>query len=661
MPLLTIDDPKAHSLSVRAKALVFEDPKSRALLARLQQIAPSDATVLVMGETGTGKEIVARHIHELSQRRGRPFVAMNCGALADSLIESELFGHEKGAFTGAISGKAGWFEAASGGTLFLDEVGDLPLGMQVKLLRVLQEGEVVRVGARHSTRVDVRLVAATNVRLEEAVAAGRFREDLFYRLNVASLALPPLRERPADILPLAHYFISLYKQRLGLEEVGVSAEATRRLLEHDWPGNIRELENAVHHALLVCRDGRIVPADLRLTSLQARAKSSQATASNVATGSPEEALAAVLHGLFEAGLPDLWDTIERTVMSSAYEYCERNQVQTARLLGVSRNVVRARLLDYGEIPGSVRPPAAPAPSEVAPALVVPRPPSLPRPSVRIGYQRFGLLPLLKAHGGLDAAFSAQGYRLEWIEYPGGLQIVEAFQASELSLGGVGEGPPVFAQAENVPIVYVAAEAPAPADEALVVRADSPLRSVRDLAGKRVALNRGSNVHYLLIRALEEAGLDYEDVEVVYLPPNEARSAFDRGEVDAWAIWAPLLSELLLSGSARVLRDASGLADNTVLYIASCSFVAEHSPLVNLFFTQLAGVAASLAPHRIPRRVDETLFVGLQAVADTFHRHKLIAREVRVHDENLPQLRQVTRAFDLGRPSAALVHAALGSG
>ena len=167
-------------------------PKSRAALDRLQQIAPSDATVLVTGETGTGKEIVARHVHDLSRRRDRPFVAVNCGALTESLIESELFGHERGAFTGAIASKPGWFEAASGGTLFLDEVGDLPLSIQVKLLRVLQEGEVVRVGARQPVRVDVRLIAATNVLLEEAVAAGHFREDLFYRLNVASLVLPTL-------------------------------------------------------------------------------------------------------------------------------------------------------------------------------------------------------------------------------------------------------------------------------------------------------------------------------------------------------------------------------------------------------------------------------------------------------------------------------------
>jgi aliphatic sulfonates family ABC transporter substrate-binding protein len=550
---------------------------------------------------------------------------MNCGALANSLIESELFGHEKGAFTGAITSKAGWFETASGGTLFLDEIGDLPLAMQVKLLRVLQEGEVVRVGARHPTRVDVRLIAATNVSLEEAVAAGHFREDLFYRLNVAALALPPLRARPGDVLPLTRYFVDFYRQRLGLPPIEISPAASQRLLQHPWPGNIRELENAVHHALLVCRDGVIAPSDLRLTLMSGRTKQDGSAGS--ASASPLDALESALRGLFEAGLPDLWDSIERSVMTAAYDHCERNQVQTARLLGISRNVVRARLLEYGEIPGSVRPPPA-ASAMLEPSI--PRPAPLPsKPCVRIGYQRFGLLPLVKSQGGLDRAFARLGFEVEWIEFPGGIQMVEAFQASELALGGVGEGPPVFAQAAEVPFVYVAAEAPAPEDEALVVRADSSIRSVRELAGKRVALNRGANVHYLLIRALEEVGLDYEDVEVSYLAPNEARSAFDRGEIDAWAIWAPLLRELVLSGSARVLRDASGLADNAVFYIAGRRFAAQHPDLVDAFFGELESAPAAFAPHRVPRRADESLFERQQAVADTFHRHKLIARAISV--------------------------------
>jgi sigma-54-specific transcriptional regulator len=343
MPILTLPNADARSLTVRAKALVFEDPRSRSLLERIRQIAPSDATVLVVGETGTGKEIVARHIHELGPRRGKPFAAINCGAFPESLIESELFGHERGAFTGATTAKPGWFEAAQGGTLFLDEIGDLPLGVQVKLLRVLQEREVVRLGSRQPVAIDVRLVAATNVDLDQAVAAGRFREDLYYRLGVAILAVPPLRERPGDILPLASYFLRLYGQRLGGGPATLSPEAESRLLRHGWPGNIRELENVIHSALLVTRGDRIGPEDLPLRDLP--------RAPAPPPHDPLEALRRALGSLFEQNLPDLHSRVEETLMRAAYRFCHRNQLQTARLLGISRNVVRARLVEMGELPG----------------------------------------------------------------------------------------------------------------------------------------------------------------------------------------------------------------------------------------------------------------------------------------------------------------------
>ena len=215
-PLLSFPGPPVVPFGPRASALVFEDLKSKALLERMQLIGPSTANVLVTGETGTGKELIARHVHKLSPRADAPFVAVNCGAFSESLVESELFGHERGSFTGATVARAGWFEAARGGTLFLDEIGDLPFAMQVKLLRVLQERQVVRLGSRSPVAIDVRVVAATNVNLEDAVAAGRFREDLYYRLQVASLHIPPLRERPGDILPLAHHFLGVYGERLGL-------------------------------------------------------------------------------------------------------------------------------------------------------------------------------------------------------------------------------------------------------------------------------------------------------------------------------------------------------------------------------------------------------------------------------------------------------------
>ncbi|KSC72262.1 Fis family transcriptional regulator [Pseudomonas aeruginosa] len=349
-----ITHPHARELtkSVRATVLVFNDPRSRELLERIERLAPSEANALVIGETGTGKELVARHIHALSGRNGGPFVAVNCGAFAESLVESELFGHEKGAFTGALQSKAGWFEAANGGTLFLDEIGDLPPSIQVKLLRVLQEREVVRLGSRRPIPIDVRLVAATNVDLADAVVAGHFREDLYYRLHVATIQLPPLRERRGDILPLAEYFIVEHCRRLGYTSASLSPEAERKLLGHSWAGNIRELENAIHHALLVCRNRLIQPADLHLIDMRARQEpNGLRRAPESAAGS---ALEAALQALFEENREDLYEHIEETVFRAAYRFCHGNQLQTGRLLGISRNIVRARLEKIGELETSPR-------------------------------------------------------------------------------------------------------------------------------------------------------------------------------------------------------------------------------------------------------------------------------------------------------------------
>jgi sigma-54 dependent transcriptional regulator len=325
---------------LRARALFFEDTKSRLILERIQLIGPSTANVLITGETGTGKELIARHLHALSPRAKSPFLAVNCGAFSETLVESELFGHERGSFTGANVARAGWFEAACGGTLFLDEIGDLPLPMQVKLLRVLQERQVVRLGSRTAVPIDVRVIAATNVNLEEAVAAGRFREDLYYRLQVATLQVPPLRERRGDICPLAQHFVRIYGERLGLQEPALAPEAVQLLMNHhSWPGNIRELENVIHHALLVCRGNIVQPEDLRLSSLNTRG--------NAAVSDPERELRNALLVMFEKEPPNLYATIEAAVMKAAYEFCDRNQLQTARLLGISRNIVRARLIQCG--------------------------------------------------------------------------------------------------------------------------------------------------------------------------------------------------------------------------------------------------------------------------------------------------------------------------
>ena len=345
MQLLTLPPSPALATSIRATAQVFEDPKSRALLAHLQQVAPSEASVLIIGETGTGKELVARHIHNLSARRNRPFIAVNCGAFSESLVEAELFGHEKGAFTGALSAKAGWFEEADGGTLFLDEIGDLPMAIQVKLLRVLQEREVVRLGSRKSIPIDVRVLAATNVQLEKAINAGHFREDLFYRLDVVSLELSPLRERPGDILPLIRHFIEAYSKRLGYGEVRLSPAAQSKLQGYGWPGNIRELENVIHHTLLICRDGLIQSGDLRLSNMRIERQEEPAGTDK----SAEALLERAFQQLFEEHPAALHEKVEEVLFRAAYRFCHYNQVHTANLLGLSRNITRSRLINIGEL------------------------------------------------------------------------------------------------------------------------------------------------------------------------------------------------------------------------------------------------------------------------------------------------------------------------
>lgn len=361
MSVLTHPDSRRLFRSERATAMVYEDQKSCELLERIEQIAPSEASVLIIGDTGTGKELVARHVHMLSHRHNGPFIAVNCGAFTESIAESELFGHEKGAFTGAIHSKVGWFEAANNGTLFLDEIGDLPLTLQVKLLRVLQEREIYRVGSLKPIKLNVRVIAATNVRLEESVQAGKFREDLYYRLNVALLRIAPLAARPGDILPLARYFVQDYCQRLGYPQASFSASAEQKLLRHTYPGNIRELENAIHHALLVCKNHQIQPSDFCFSSLAGQSASrmdshhleKSAAALFKADVLPRQFLQQALLNLFESASVHsgeiLDQLIEEATIQVAYEYCHRNQVQTAKLLGISRNIIRARLIKYGLI------------------------------------------------------------------------------------------------------------------------------------------------------------------------------------------------------------------------------------------------------------------------------------------------------------------------
>src|SRR3954471_20688146 len=226
------------------RPMVVRDPGMQQIIAMADQIAPSDASILITGESGVGKEVIARYVHQKSRRHARPFISVNCAAIPENLLESELFGHEKGAFTGAVARRIGKFEEANGGTLLLDEISEMDARLQAKLLRAIQEREIDRVGGGKPVKVDIRILATSNRDLAAAVKAGAFREDLLYRLNVVNLRLPPLRDRPADVVALAEHFIKKYAAANGVPVLPLSAEAKRRLAHHRWPGNVRELENA---------------------------------------------------------------------------------------------------------------------------------------------------------------------------------------------------------------------------------------------------------------------------------------------------------------------------------------------------------------------------------------------------------------------------------
>jgi transcriptional regulator with GAF, ATPase, and Fis domain len=251
---------------VRFGEIVGTSPVMQQVYRKIEKIAPTDISVLITGETGTGKELIAREIHTRSPRTGKPFVTINCGAIPENLLESELFGHVKGAFTGAIANKQGKFQAADGGTLFLDEIGEMPLELQVKLLRAIQERVVIRVGDTRPESVDIRILAATNRELEKEIAGGRFREDLYYRINVVNLHLPPLRARGDDIVVLARYLLSRYTREFDARVKGFSPNASVAMRKHTWPGNIRELENRIKKAIVLCESSVIGPDDLGLTA-----------------------------------------------------------------------------------------------------------------------------------------------------------------------------------------------------------------------------------------------------------------------------------------------------------------------------------------------------------------------------------------------------------
>jgi two-component system, NtrC family, response regulator HydG len=317
--------------------LVGRSEPMRRVLDQVRKVAPTDATVLVLGESGTGKELVARAVHAASGRGEKPFVSVSCAAIPEGLLESELFGHDKGVFTGAVRRKLGRFELAHEGTLFLDEVGEIPPAIQVKLLRVLQERSFERVGGEETVSADVRLVSATNRDLARMVAEGRFREDLYYRLNVVPVRLPPLRERPGDVEELASHFLARVAPRIGRKVTGFAPEALALLRRHAWPGNVRELENVVEQALVFAEGDLVRPEDLP---------------EGIRRAAPSPALP-VPSG--DRSLTDILEDLEEQLILAAYERAKGVKAETARLLGIKPSALYYKLEKYGIVKPGERP------------------------------------------------------------------------------------------------------------------------------------------------------------------------------------------------------------------------------------------------------------------------------------------------------------------
>ncbi|MEA3209432.1 MAG: two-component system, NtrC family, nitrogen regulation response regulator GlnG [Chthoniobacter sp.] len=325
-------------------AIIGNSRAMQEIYKEIGRVAATSVTVLIRGETGTGKELVARAIYQHSDRAQKPFIAVNCAAIPETLLESELFGHEKGAFTGADARRIGRFEQADGGTLFLDEIGDLAMNTQVKLLRVLQEKSLQRIGGKETIPIDVRVIAATHRDLDAAMREKHFREDLFFRLNVVSIGIPSLRQRPEDIPDLVRYFLARYGAELGIKEPSIQAEALQFFSEQSWPGNVRELENAVRKALLLARGYPIGLDEGRnaCSGSPATAASGQSLAGCVA-----ELLAAASRGEIESAHAALIDAAERELFAQAIELAQGNQAKAARWLGISRLTMREKLTRLG--------------------------------------------------------------------------------------------------------------------------------------------------------------------------------------------------------------------------------------------------------------------------------------------------------------------------
>ena len=341
-----------------APQIIGEDAKLKHVTVALQRAATTDATVLLEGESGTGKELFARALHALSPRADGPFVAINCAAIPETLLETELFGHEKGSFTGAMTMRKGRFETANKGTIFLDEIGEMTLGTQTKLLRILQEREFERIGSNTPIKIDIRVITATNRNLSEEVESGKFREDLYYRLNVIHIHMPPLRERKEDIPLLVEHFLVKYRHAAGSIPTSISEEALKRLVDYDWPGNVRELENAIERAVVLSRGNPITVEHLpfgdrreaadraRLAGRRSRLESEadEADAEAVAT---ETSSNGINSGNGNGSFKDRIATLERQLIKEALDRADGNRTKAADELGIYRRLLYAKIKEYG--------------------------------------------------------------------------------------------------------------------------------------------------------------------------------------------------------------------------------------------------------------------------------------------------------------------------
>jgi two-component system response regulator FlrC len=332
--------------------MIAGDPAMKAVVAVADKVAGSEATILITGESGTGKEVMSQYIHRKSRRANGPFIALNCAAIPESLLESELFGHEKGSFTGAVSRRLGKFEEANGGTLLLDEVSEMHPMLQAKLLRAIQEREITRVGSNDSVKVDVRIIATSNRNLEESVAKGEFREDLYFRLNVVNIRLPALRERVADIVPLAQFFLDKYSEQNGVAKKPLSEEGKAKVTGHHWRGNIRELENAMHRAVLVSVEDKIEATAILVQGSSAAASPAAAPTKTPSptgvSGAGKTAAPLQNPGGVENLVGRTIADVERDMILNTLDHCLGNRTHAANILGISIRTLRNKISQYRE-------------------------------------------------------------------------------------------------------------------------------------------------------------------------------------------------------------------------------------------------------------------------------------------------------------------------